>query len=560
MSGKRKKKQPPHKKENLYVVDRAKLECKQCSNPIGILTALADKPKIQELLVATAEDNKVPNLVFDGNCLQSPKERLPCQSVIEPGEWQDVSETLVQDNPALLYKSSIPCNYGGCDITIDYHGQKQEVKNTPAPGAPPPLENLVLDAYWADKDGKKITLQPYEDNRLRIKIKFHMAAIGSKFQVNVYELDDVSDDLMFEGQEFLIKGQNHDYSFDLTGEIFEKGGDSVQKLYFKITVEDNTQTFPNSKKDYLKLHVIRFVPVILKAKGWINAKKVQDIWFKGKANDKPWSIHPKVDLVDIDWVLGFPRMKKVYDEILNSKWNNAAAIQSLKKNIFLMIIDGQTQLPTNDDETTDFGTFSKEIVLVTSVKQPKLGKNVDEYMPLIEKYYYTSVPYKIDSTPPNLEPLDDCFGTLAACQFRVAAKGSIKKITSKVPSFIFGEDDMVFSSYRVTIEKIAIYIKDSFDFINKDGDDEYLGDWSPKKNEVDYSAVYTSSTFYGVYNSSYQEWRKDYNMGMDFHLYSTIKEISKYHEFTIGTDEINAVQKAADVLKQTKTMIPKVPL
>lgn len=124
-------------------------------------------------------------------------------------------------------------------------------------------------------------------------------------------------------------------------------------------------------------------------------------------------------------------------------------------------------------------------------------------MPLFERYYHQSVKYEISKIG---EPLDDLFGTLASCQFRVIAMGKVTRIENefKIPFITFG--NVIKSSlYSVEINKIGVYVKDSFDFITED---EYLGDWSPSKNTVKINILPIAlPDHYKISNASYREWR-----------------------------------------------------
>ena len=85
---------------------------------------------------------------------------------------------------------------------------------------------------------------------------------------------------------------------------------------------------------------------------------------------------------------------------------------------------------------------------------------------------------------------------------------------------------------KVTIEKVAIYIKDSYDFDKNE--DEYLGDWNFKENEIEINPFgITSSDFVALENEDYRNYRIELNKGYTYNLYTTIREIDKFYEFKL---------------------------
>lgn len=122
------------------VIDMAKIKCNLCTNPQGILKVNLDTPTTQDKLTATVVEKDMRSLIFMGNCLKSPNAALPCPSVMQLGDWQNVGTLKVQDQFPLLKKSTIPCNYGGTTIEITDSGQRSEPAQVPTPGAPIPAK------------------------------------------------------------------------------------------------------------------------------------------------------------------------------------------------------------------------------------------------------------------------------------------------------------------------------------------------------------------------------------------------------------------------------------
>lgn len=120
------------------VIDMAKIECKLCTNPQGILKVNLDTPTTQDKLTATVVEKDMKSLIFMGTCTKSPNSAAPCATVMQTGEWADAGTLQVQNQLPLLKRSTIPCNYGGSTIEITDSGQRSEPAEVVTPGAPIP--------------------------------------------------------------------------------------------------------------------------------------------------------------------------------------------------------------------------------------------------------------------------------------------------------------------------------------------------------------------------------------------------------------------------------------
>jgi hypothetical protein len=120
---KKEKEKEKAEEDQQYVIDGAILECKLCTNPVGMLKVNFDTPTIQNKKTATVKEKDSKSLIFMGTCTKSPNAAAPCVGVMQLGEWQDVGTSLVQDQKPLIKKSTIMCNYGGSTITIKKSGQ-----------------------------------------------------------------------------------------------------------------------------------------------------------------------------------------------------------------------------------------------------------------------------------------------------------------------------------------------------------------------------------------------------------------------------------------------------
>ncbi|WP_296151327.1 PAAR-like protein [uncultured Flavobacterium sp.] len=126
------------------VIDMAKIECKLCTNPQGLLKVNFDTPSVQGKKTATVKETNMKSLIFMGNCTKSPNSSSPCASVMQLGEWKDVGTLKVQEEFPLLLKSTIPCNYGGAVIEIKDCGQRNEPSNLDTVGMPVPENEEII--------------------------------------------------------------------------------------------------------------------------------------------------------------------------------------------------------------------------------------------------------------------------------------------------------------------------------------------------------------------------------------------------------------------------------
>lgn len=138
------------------VIDMAKIECKLCTNPQGVLKVNFDTPTTQDKLTATVVEKDMKSLIFMGTCIKSPNSASPCASVMQLGEWKDVGTLKVQEQFPLLKKSTIPCNYGGIKIEITDSGQRSEPAEVVTPGAPIPKK--ADDPYKCEHCEEEFTI------------------------------------------------------------------------------------------------------------------------------------------------------------------------------------------------------------------------------------------------------------------------------------------------------------------------------------------------------------------------------------------------------------------
>jgi hypothetical protein len=247
-----------------------------------------------------------------------------------------------------------------------------------------------------------------------------------------------------------------------------------------------------------------YLPEIMDHLDWTNGAALMRDWFSRPANDKPkQDANPNIDTIKMDWVLGYDRAKKVYDKAVAEKvWVNAAA-QTLIKN---QLIIGKNKLPANVGDKVAFGSVGAEITSAAQMKQ------------FNEDYYFQQRSFNSDLL---FDPLDDLFAALADFNFNFVTEGTVERLP----------DVNEKARYRVTLDKIGIYVQDSYDFNDNPVSlkpttwiSQPLGYWDCA--DKDASKKPGPGAYY-VTNQDFREWREQHgnSKGGDFLVFSDIKVI-----------------------------------
>lgn len=491
-----------------YVINGAKIKCSLCTKPEGTLMVTSNVVGVQDQFWATEADKGKPNLLFQGNCTKFSNNPPPCMGVIAPIQWQNTALGMkVNGNAPLLESSTIMCATGGVPITIADTTQQSVPTNLQSMGesgasVPAPEETAepeIIEAYWVDKDmNKETTLDYNEKARIRIKTE---NALGKKITVKVYESDfgPMNDDFIWE-HEWTLENSDTILSFNITPNMFIKGEEDLVHFYFTLQIEDlDEEEFSNDDADYLQVHLVRYVPKVMRALGWNIGAALQDEWFSRSASANPTSNTPDLSIVKMDWALKFDRARTVYNTMVNGKvWVSTRGKIALVKEIKRMHSDGKINYPTTENSSTSFGVFDRSIITHSGVE-----------IPTFDKYHYQESPANIDAWSTTDEDLDDLYAALANFVFRMAAGGSITKKKHH---------------YEISVNTVVFYVRDSFDFI--DGGfvgtlmSQPLGYWSIKENKV---TTENKDEYRYINNESYRDYRAAMGIGGDFILFSDLK-------------------------------------
>jgi len=383
----------------------------------------------------------------------------------------------------------------------------------------------IITAYWVDANGKKTTKLLYgDDNIVRIYVEGKNLK-DKEIKIKILESDSFDDDGIHEFEKTATKDKDI-FSFNLDENIFDKGGEAFSSFYFNIKMDEQIdEEFCNNSNDYLKVSVVRYIPKAMRKQGWNMGASLQEEWFsrigKSKSSNRPTENSPVTDLITMNWVLGFPRAKAVYDKIIKERtWINEAAQVVLSEKIKKMKKDSKLVLPQKEGELVDFGVFDPTL---DTYKHSVNGDVVQS--PIYDKYYFQFAKHSestLSAIWNGASALDDMFATLGDFVFRVIGGGTITKKGGH---------------YIIQITTLGIYVRDNFDFNDVSWKpNQPLGYWNIVTKEV--ATTPTSGHFY-ISNKSYREYRKEFEMGEDFTVYSDIKYEPVYGSFIIPISSLN---------------------
>lgn len=168
-----------------------------------------------------------------------------------------------------------------------------------------------------------------KSNKIWFCILFKKEALDKNFKAKIKSLDTVLDDSISDEGNYIINKTKLYLSFNLEAKNFQKGGDAIQKLYMLIEVNNKESKYPLLEEDYLKVHVIHFAPQVMKAQNpsWEIAAKCQLRWFNNDSFIAPNYADPVKDIVKMDWVFKYERIRTVYEEISSGLWKNKKGIE-----------------------------------------------------------------------------------------------------------------------------------------------------------------------------------------------------------------------------------------
>jgi len=230
--------------------------------------------------------------------------------------------------------------------------------------------------------------------------------------------------------------------------------------------------------------------------GWVKGAELLEDWLHRGANNNPENATPNIDTIQMRWVLGFGRAWAVYQSAKVSKvWVNEAA----QRKIIEKLIHRKNRLPKKVGEKLEIGNVGEDFY-----RQPYFQHFHAEWQ----------IQYKEVIQSPITGQLDDLYAALGDFSFYYLVKGSVERLP----------DQNNKSRYKVTINKVGVYVQDSYDFNDNRRFtkivSEPLGVWNCK---TDYAGKEPWKG-YAVQNKDFREWRERYGRGYggDFMVFSDI--------------------------------------
>ena len=144
---------------------------------------------------------------------------------------------------------------------------------------------------------------------------------------------------------------------------------------------------------------------------------------------------------------------------------------------------------------------------------------------LNEDYY---IQHRVVNSNMFSDPLDDLFAALGNFAFHFVVAGTVERLPD-----VNGE-----SRYRVILDQVGIYVRDSYDFNDKPGKwnepqswiSQPLGYWDCEDQEAGRTPGFGA---YYVENEDFREWREKYGNGKggDYLVFSEIRVITVNDSF-----------------------------
>ncbi len=256
----------------------------------------------------------------------------------------------------------------------------------------------------------------------------------------------------------------------------------------------NRHKFTSGK---LNISIVKEIRNIMAAQGWQTAVRCQNEWINHPMNTQPSAVPPVTGILTMSWILGFQVANDEFNIIFsNATWKSKEALESLATQIKKMSTNNLISLPQTVGGSCTFGTFSMSTLP---------GKSYPE----IEEYYYQ---YQARSTK-LYDSIDEFLGAIGSLTFHIAAKGKVEKLAS---------------GYKIDIEQVGVYVKDSYDFTGS----QYLGCWDIRTNTISQFPSPASSGV-NIYNSDYQEYQKRTGMGKNYLNYSDVSVKNMGYTFEV---------------------------
>jgi len=257
----------------------------------------------------------------------------------------------------------------------------------------------------------------------------------------------------------------------------------------------------------------------MRNKGMVVGATLMEHWLNNGANDQPERGVHDINTVRMNWVLSFGRAGAVFRrDVRNKVWMTERAKELLVRKLIRR--EGRLPSKVGEKYAQKIGNVGEGVTL-----------HANNVLRFHEDWYIQTTQVKEN---PLKSPLDDLYAALGNFSFHYLMKGRVERL----------EDQGGKPRYRVTFEKVGVYVKDSYDFIDDlvgDGNplnrvfSQPLGFWGCSPNSVAKHPFPLEARRNYVQNRDFREWRKRYGKGHggDFLVFSNIKvfDVSDSFEF-----------------------------
>jgi hypothetical protein len=255
------------------------------------------------------------------------------------------------------------------------------------------------------------------------------------------------------------------------------------------------------------------IPRVMRKKGWNAGARLQETWFKrpakaargldGSLTADVLNSYTDPVTISIDWALRFPRAQDAYTRLLSDDiWRTDEARSTLATRLrnagLLAPLPGRAAFDTPLRSFGDSSLSALEMYNNRVYRQP-VNYGTEYWIPV----------------------LDEMVAALGRFNFWLTAMGTVGPVPNPA-----GLADL--TAFLVTVEDVAVYIVDSFDFNGY----QYLGAWSDDDvvmqpvNDPDESFTDSGNDLMSVFNSTYRDWRSKHNMGGDFLVVSDVRIVT----------------------------------
>jgi hypothetical protein len=343
---------------------------------------------------------------------------------------------------------------------------------------------------------------------------------------------------------------------------------------------------------------LELIPGIMVSKKLPTGAALMRRWFAGPANNNPEANHD-TQIVKMSWVLKFDRAKEKYDELISGKkWFTPNARDEIiamlwRKGLFT---EKEEEFGTESWFNLPANQLEPDYITMVSIQSSPIeiqGRlddmdaalaNFDLHLVVGGKVRPVAYQSNQRSDAEHLKPYTAGKGeTLASVAGKhqltngelllanpglcnpSGGKGStdVSNMKLNIPMSGFGKtktaDGLVrlcsASMYEVEIARVGIYVRDSYDFNDKDGSlvSQPLGFWNIGKLTWDVLGNKGSSQYsVPVFNSTFRDWRAQSGRGEDFLVFSDVKkiELGSIDRFRLTSPE--GVKAAVDRVAERK--------